>query len=348
MFLRLMLTLRRVYMIDWVYYLIIIGALFVGGAILIPYFESGNAAFQTPLAYAWWFVVTLMTVGYGDIAPTTQGGRIVAIIIMLTGIATAAGFAGKLLDTFMANQRLRKQGRARLKMKNHIVIFGYNKSKTEQLIGELTRETRGKKDIVLVSVSQKEHPLPQHPEVSFVHGEMHTSEDVMSRACVSEASMIVIHPQDDTDGLGIAVMVVALNKSAHIVAYFVDPHVASIVKTLDGGRIECVLSVSVWTMAHALTDPGTSQVIERLLNTDVDSTVRCLVVPPGVVDIDFFKFFQYLKVHHDAILVGVQQNGMPVDVNPKGDTHIVAGTKIFYVSERRLENLEWNTIDIKC
>lgn len=36
----------------------------------------------------WWAMTTVATVGYGDIYPITTGGRIVAILLMLTGIGT--------------------------------------------------------------------------------------------------------------------------------------------------------------------------------------------------------------------------------------------------------------------
>ncbi len=38
----------------------------------------------------WWAVVTATTVGYGDIAPETPGMRLVAVLVMATGILTVA------------------------------------------------------------------------------------------------------------------------------------------------------------------------------------------------------------------------------------------------------------------
>lgn len=43
----------------------------------------------------WWSFVTTTTVGYGDISPVTNGGRIIAVVLMLVGI----GFIGMLTGT---------------------------------------------------------------------------------------------------------------------------------------------------------------------------------------------------------------------------------------------------------
>jgi voltage-gated potassium channel len=50
--------------------------------------ESGNATstIKTPFDALWWGIVTLTTVGYGDVQPTTPQGRLFASILMLLGI----------------------------------------------------------------------------------------------------------------------------------------------------------------------------------------------------------------------------------------------------------------------
>src|SRR4051794_16044314 len=34
----------------------------------------------------WWAIVTASTVGYGDIAPSTIAGRLIAVLLMLSGV----------------------------------------------------------------------------------------------------------------------------------------------------------------------------------------------------------------------------------------------------------------------
>jgi voltage-gated potassium channel len=66
--------------------------------------ENGvNAAVETPLDALWWGIVTLTTVGYGDVVPKTPEGKIAASLLMLLGIglfsAITATMASYLIST---------------------------------------------------------------------------------------------------------------------------------------------------------------------------------------------------------------------------------------------------------
>ena len=64
-----------------------------------------NPEFATVGDSLWWGIVTLTTVGYGDIVPHTSAGRFAGIVIMFTGIAVLGVLAGSLASLFDLEQR---------------------------------------------------------------------------------------------------------------------------------------------------------------------------------------------------------------------------------------------------
>lgn len=66
------------------YVLLTCAGLWFLGAIGYCYFEADFEAFSDAL---WWSIVTMSTVGYGDISPATLGGRMIAGVLMLFGVS---------------------------------------------------------------------------------------------------------------------------------------------------------------------------------------------------------------------------------------------------------------------
>ena len=88
---------------------LVAGSVMVAGAVAAYYAEHPvNPEFATFGDSLWWAIVTLTTVGYGDIVPETTTGRIAAVMIMITGVAVLGLLAGSLSSFF----RLQPDGSA--------------------------------------------------------------------------------------------------------------------------------------------------------------------------------------------------------------------------------------------
>jgi len=59
-----------------------------------------NPGFATVGDALWWGIVTLTTVGYGDIVPKTTAGRFAGVMIMFTGVGVLGVLAGSLSSLF--------------------------------------------------------------------------------------------------------------------------------------------------------------------------------------------------------------------------------------------------------
>jgi voltage-gated potassium channel Kch len=80
------------------YLMLCIVSFAVGAAVLIRILDPHD--FPTIGLALWWAVMTVTTVGYGDIVPTTVAGRLVAAGLMIVGFASLSlltGFVASLL-----------------------------------------------------------------------------------------------------------------------------------------------------------------------------------------------------------------------------------------------------------
>jgi len=71
-----------------------------------------NPGFATIGDALWWGIVTLTTVGYGDIVPKTPAGRVAGTAIMFTGVAVLGVLAGSLASLFRITETADEQAAA--------------------------------------------------------------------------------------------------------------------------------------------------------------------------------------------------------------------------------------------
>lgn len=74
----------------------VVGLIFVGG-VAVWIAEDSITTFGDGI---WWAIVTTTTVGYGDLSPTDLPGRVIAAVLMITGIGTLGMVTGSIATYF--------------------------------------------------------------------------------------------------------------------------------------------------------------------------------------------------------------------------------------------------------
>ena len=72
----------------------------VGGGVLMRVLD--HAEYSNIWVGMWWALQTVTTVGYGDVTPQHTSGRVVAVLVMLEGIAFLTIVIAAITSTFVA------------------------------------------------------------------------------------------------------------------------------------------------------------------------------------------------------------------------------------------------------
>jgi voltage-gated potassium channel len=143
----------------------------------------------------WWAIVTITTVGYGDIVPQTLPGRIVGFLLMLSGLIVLSLLTATVASIFVERKFHRERGLAPITEHNHVIILGWNRG-GEQVLRNLFFRLDRQTPVVLVNTLPPEHfeqllvTFPEH-RLRFVRGDF-SREEILAKANLTKARRVVI------------------------------------------------------------------------------------------------------------------------------------------------------------
>lgn len=158
----------------------------------------------------WWALVTITTVGYGDIVPETVLGRLIGFTIMLSGLVLVSLMTATIASVFVTRKIKEDKGLEDVKEKDHIVLCGWNESGMAIIQGIARQCGSPAPVLALVNNLPREEVdsiIYRFPDLNFkyVRGNF-TDEKILSRANISKARSAVImadtaggHPPDKAD-----------------------------------------------------------------------------------------------------------------------------------------------------
>ena len=155
----------------------------------------------------WWAMVTLTTVGYGDYSPVTIPGRLLGIMVMLSGIGLLSTLTGNLASRLVERQAQKRKGLLHVKLSGHVIILGWN-SYAPTLVRTLFNVLPGARVVLVNDLPQEVRDelafklsldTPEKSErLHFVHGNP-TQENIVTRANPATAKMVYILSQQQME-----------------------------------------------------------------------------------------------------------------------------------------------------
>ena len=115
------------------------------GALSVLYLESGveGANIKTARDAIWWALVTVTTVGYGDFTPVTNEGRLLAVILMSSGIGLFGIFSVQCTQYFLNAQQLNEEHEL-TSVKTELISLRGELADIKELLHTLAQKDKGK------------------------------------------------------------------------------------------------------------------------------------------------------------------------------------------------------------
>ena len=257
--------------------LILLAAIFAYGASGFLYFElPGNPDLNWGDAL-WYTIVTMATVGYGDLFPKTFGGRFfVGVPLMVLGIGLLAYALSVLAMALISARNKELQGMSQYRLHDHLVLFNdCGSDKILRILAEFEHDSAARRfqDIVLVDEHLAELPPELHTRgIRFVRGNP-TRDATLDRAAIDNAShaLILSRPGDasaaDSLNLAIALAIEARNPRVNTVVECADPAASELLRKAGCDKIVCLSRFEASFLAQELLNPGLQEVIDELASS---------------------------------------------------------------------------------
>jgi voltage-gated potassium channel len=290
------------------------------------------------VAFFYYYVTTVTTVGYGDLSPKTVPGRLLAALwIMPVGIILFTTSITKFVHFLSTIWRRRMRGQADYSyLEGHIVILGWQGLRTQRMVEEITHDVGlARREIVVCTTKDIENPLPL--VVKFVRDTALSERDLHQRAGTAGASVIIVLGHDDNDTLAASLAASAYNTKGHLVAHFREQAFADLL-TAHCPRAEAMVSSDTTLLVRAAQDPGSSRVHHSLLSIMTGNTLFSMPIAANRPRTTYGQLLTDYKCQHNATVVAVANDvaGNGLLLNAPADTPIAPGQVIYYIASRRV------------
>ena len=315
-------------------FILTIAILFIGG-LGLHFFE------KTPriVDAFWWSFVTITTVGYGDITPSTIGGRIIGVVVMVFGIGLLGMFTATIASAFVDTKMKEGKGVRGVKVKDHFLICGWS-YKAKEIIAELRADKKVKNKPIVIIADIPEKPLEEE-NTFFVHGEVDV--DILQKANLQEASVVMILTDENLDSYSRDAKVVLntltirkLNPDVYICVEISDSRNMQHGKLAGADEIIVIGELSGNLLVQAALDHGITKIITELVSNKFGNELYKVKPSENLVGMKFIEVLSLIKEKHNAIIVAIESGeDNKLLANPPIEYTIQPGDDLILIAQER-------------
>ncbi len=244
----------------------------------------------------YWSIVTLSTVGYGDITPHTVGGRLVTVTLILTGLGVLAFFTSIIVAAFNEKMPTLRENRTYAELdryKNFIIICGFGRV-GQEIARQLAND---KQKFIVIDRHQDKVDSAKHQGYLVTHGDV-TKNDVLVKSGIKRgATAVLCVTGSDVTNVYVTLSSRHLNPSVQIISR-ANRH-DNVKKLYQAGADNVIepFEIAGLLAAQYIGQPVAFEVISGILQEQKHIKLETIIVTEGTMldrarvgDIDFKRY----------------------------------------------------------
>ncbi|MFQ5824808.1 MAG: potassium channel family protein [bacterium] len=309
-------TFKRIWLTIGIFFLILLSG--TVGYIFIEAWSPYESLYMT--------IITLSTVGFQEVRPLSDGGRVFTACLIVVGIGTVGYGFGNLAAFFIEGElkelfRARKMENIIEKLRDHIIICGFGhegrhageelqRSKVPFLIVE--------KDAELVEKLRNEGLL-------VLHGDA-TQDEVLNQARVSTAKGLIATMPEDAENLFVTFTARGFNPNLTIVTRAADEATGAKLFRAGANKVISSREIGGRRMASVLLRPKVVNFLDVIMQ---DQELALHLEEIDVTEDSPFSGKSIRELHirerTGAMVIAYHREGKPIQVNPPADSVLQPG-----------------------
>lgn len=291
-------------------------------------------------------IITLATVGFSEVKPLTDFGRIFTILLILLGIGTATAAVSNALNVILGPRLwdsvlLRNLERERMSMTNHTIICGYGRM-GRQVARDL--KARGEPFIVIDRNSSSEEALLE-ARIPFLIGDA-TRDEPLIEAGIERARGLVAALSSDPDNVMTVLTARELNPKLFIIARVVHQEATSKLRRAGANRVINPYQIGGHRIAVTLLRPAVHDFLSYISDVGSQGTQPAEL---GQVEVDEASPLagksiaeSNLRRDYGVNVIALRDAQGTIQVTPAPQTVLEPGTTLIVIGTpqmvARLEN----------
>ena len=252
---------------------------------------------------AYWSIITVSSVGFGDIAPKTPGGRLVAMALILTGLGVLSFFISIIVAAFSDRMHDLRESRTYAELKHYesfVIICGFGR------VGRHIAMQLEKHQQHFVVIDSKEVNASKARRLGYlvIHADASKNEVLINAGIKHRATAVLCTTGDDVVNVYITLTSRHLNPAIRIISRANNQD--NVKKLYQAGASNVIqpYEIAGMVVAEYIGQPVAFEAILGIIREEKQFIMETLCVYSGSI-VDGMKISEIDFEHRKLMLVGV-------------------------------------------